>query len=323
MGRRQFGPDFRMSFQPRLHPLGTRSIDRGRIFRIAVYVLPLIVAMAACQESSEVPSASEGPDPVRSSTEPQGDATAIIEDEQTQAETLLQNWRTGPHADTFVVTADGTNSTCARCHAPVNWIPTMDDIPESCLTCKFTIDPPPPYIPEAEWQHVECIVCHRVDKEEVEAAYAWLAIAPIEEYEEVTSATELCLKCHAGDGVPEHFSVYPAGAHEGMECPECHDSHDGSAGCADAACHPETSNTTVDGHDEAHSLVACEACHDASEMPLNPREEDGIWSTWLTSADSTVRPFSSHDIVLEAPCDRCHYADNPWDLTESVDTGAP
>jgi hypothetical protein len=32
------------------------------------------------------------------------------------------------------------------------------------------------------------------------------------------------------------------------------------------------------------------------------------------------KPFASHNIALEAPCERCHYPENPWGLIESVST---
>ncbi len=300
------------SFRPR--PIHTFCLSVSIVFALG---------LAGCQQTSETLQPAGGSEQPIASTQIINEATAIIEIEQISGDDIEHSWRSGPHAETFVVTDSGTNSTCAQCHAPVNWIPTMEDIPESCLTCKFEIDPPPPLIPEEEWEHIECIVCHRVDKDEVEAAYAWLAIAPIEEYEEVSSSSELCLKCHAGDSVPDHPAITVSGAHETMTCTECHDSHDGSASCTNSSCHLEQEDLPP-GHDLDHDMVTCVACHDSGELAVSPRSEDEVWTTWTLAEDGDLlRPFSSHSTILEAPCERCHFPENPWELGESVTIEVP
>ena len=291
----------------------------GELWRLRwVLVLAILIASSGCQST---PDAVQGAQPTDEAPVSPGQSTAKpAEPEQAGSATIPaeQLWQSGPHAQTFVVTEGGRNSDCARCHAPVNWVPSMDDIPESCLTCKFEIDPPPPLIPEEEWIHVDCIVCHRVDKDEVDPAYAWLAIAPIEEYEEVSSASELCLKCHAGDSVVDHFAVTVGGAHARMECTECHDSHDGRASCTDSSCHVEADEPAA-GHDPEHEAVACVACHDSGELAVSPRPDDGLWITWtITESGEPAREFSSHNTVMEAPCERCHFVDNPWELSDTA-----
>ncbi len=293
-----------------------------RAFCLSVLMV-LALGLAGCQQSSDTPQSAGGSELPLVSTQIGNEATAIIEIEQVAGDDIQQSWQSGPHAETFVVADSGTNSTCTQCHAPINWVPSMDDIPESCLTCKFEIDPPPPFITQDEWQPVECIVCHRVEKDEVEAAYAWLAVAPIEEYEEVGSSTELCLKCHAGDSVPDHLAIAIEGAHETMTCTECHDSHDGSASCTNSTCHVEQEDPPP-GHDPAHEMVACVACHDSGELTVSPRPEDMVWTTWtVTETGEPSRLYSSHNTVLEAPCERCHFPENPWELSESVTIEVP
>lgn len=295
---------------------------------LAAFGLGLVALSAvACQQTAETPQPSGDPEQpdvssqtVGENTPIAGENTPIADEEQPSGIDLRQTWQSGPHADTFVLTDSGANSSCARCHAPVNWIPSMDDIPESCLTCKFEIDPPPPRIPEEDWLHIECIVCHRVDKDEVEPEYAWLAIAPIEEYEEVASSTELCLKCHAGDSVADHPAIVLAGAHQAMTCSECHDSHDGTASCADSSCHVDAEDPPA-GHDSEHEAIACVACHDSGQLTVSPLPEDEIWTSWISAeSGDLIRPYSSHNTILEAPCDRCHFPENPWGLSESVES---
>ncbi len=230
-------------------------------------------------------------------------------------------WGSSPHADSYVVTAEGMNSSCARCHAPVNWIPTMDEIPESCLTCKFEIKPPPPLIEESVWTHVECKVCHEMKKDEVEPGFAWLEIAPIDEYAEVASTTELCNKCHIVEGIPAHVTIAVEGSHAEMLCTECHDAHDTQATCSTSGCHEDalSAASTTPGHDEDHKDVHCVACHAAGELSVGPIE--GEWTTLTVGepgGEEESIPFISHNVVLEAPCERCHFNDNPWGLSVSV-----
>jgi hypothetical protein len=200
----------------------------------------------------------------------------------------------------------------------------MDDIPEACLTCKFEIDPPPPFISAEEWTNIECNVCHKVSKKgEVEAEYAWLLFLQIQEYEQVASSTELCGKCHAEAdlGLPDHESILVDGAHVDYFCTDCHDAHDTTATCSTVGCHEDVlaASADISGHDEDHASVACVACHDASGLEIGLDEERGIWFTFLAPG-TEGGTFTSHNIVLEAPCERCHYPENPWGLIESVST---
>lgn len=293
------------------------------LFNIVILVL-FGITLTACTSTEGTPAAtmdSTQQEPSRQTVQTESPETKAPEDPNT----IQKAWEGNPHADAYVVTEAGTNSTCARCHAPVNWIPTMDDMPESCLVCKFEVEPPPPLIPEAEWTNIECMVCHQVKKGKVQPEYAWLEIAPIEEYAEVASVTELCDKCHLGDSIPDHAPVIVGGAHQGYECTECHDAHDTTATCSTDGCHEDVlaPSASIPGHDEDHASVACVACHDAGGMEIDLVEETGTWFTfYVMDADGETfsRPFASHNIILEAPCERCHYPENPWGLVESVST---
>lgn len=225
---------------------------------------------------------------------------------------LQAAWQTSPHADTYVLTAEGTNSTCARCHAPVNWVPTMDDMPESCAACKFEVQPPPPMIAEADWQGIQCNICHQVKREKVDPQVVWLEIAAIEQYAAVTTTTELCQKCHTGGDVPGHAWVAQAGVHQEFACTQCHDAHTAAASCLSAGCHADLSTTA--GHDPAHSMVTCAACHDASAARVGP-DSSGQWGTWLPVQGGDPVAFNSHALQTESACQRCHYPDNPWTLS--------
>jgi len=233
-------------------------------------------------------------------------------------------WSSSPHANTFVLDTAGNNNACAQCHAPINWVPSIDDLPESCFTCKFELEEPPPLIPESEWMNVPCNVCHKVDKKDnILPEYAWLEIAPLGEYAEVATTTELCQKCHREIDLPEHELVQVGGAHADYVCTDCHNPHDMKASCGAIDCHEDVIEpvTPLAGHDEDHQLVSCVACHDADGLEVGFHEDLGLWTTFAPGSfgeGATPVAYTSHNIVLEAPCERCHFAANPWGLSDSI-----
>ncbi len=227
-------------------------------------------------------------------------------------------WRSSPHAHTFVLDSQDQNNSCARCHSPANWSPSISELPESCFACKFELKDPEPLVPEDAWANIDCNVCHKVDKKgNVQPEYAWLEIAPLEEYTDVASPTELCLKCHAPVDLSNHASVTVSGAHEGYECTQCHSAHSTTASCTASGCH----DATIAVHDSHHQQVTCAACHDDSGMEVDIHAETGKWSTYLPS---TVEPngahfaFTSHNLTAKVNCSRCHFTGNPWGIPESV-----
>lgn len=294
------------------------------------FILLCWMTFSACQTASDPtvePEAADAPQTGQESGPAGGDESPAVIEEATPDPALIpEAWQGGPHADAYVVDSGGSNSSCARCHAPVNWIPTMDDMPDSCFACKFEIEPPPPVIAEAEWANIPCEVCHEVDKKgNVEEGYAWLEIAQIGEYAEVASPTEICQKCHAEVDLPEHKAIQLGGAHSDYECTECHDAHDTGATCGETSCHQEAlgPDNEIAGHDVDHEEVACVACHDGSDMEVGPPEDgDSGWTTLasIPGEDGTALiAVTSHNVVLEADCDRCHFIGNPWGLSESVE----
>jgi hypothetical protein len=215
----------------------------------------------------------------------------------------------------------GTNSSCAYCHAPTNFVPSMEDMPESCSACKFEVEAPPPTIPESDWANVPCNVCHRVKKGVVAEEYAWLAIPPIDEYEEVASSTELCLKCHGGTDVADHVAPDLSNIHSDYTCTDCHDAHSTKTACQSELCHSTVMDAEagIPGHDEEHAMVTCWACHDAAGLQIGV-DDLGQWTTLLPGS---MKPYASHNIVTTAPCERCHFVNNPWELPDEVTIPSP
>ena len=236
---------------------------------------------------------------------------------------IQEEWQASPHAATFVLDAAGNNNKCAQCHAPIEWMPSMDDLPESCYSCKFELDDPPPLILEEDWQNIPCKICHELNKDKsVQSEYAWLEIAPIDEYADVDTPSELCQKCHTQNAYPGHFQIQVAGTHLDYECTQCHNAHSTTASCGSTDCHPDTNmvDAKVPGHDPDHQEVACAVCHDGSGLNVGPHQATNAWSTFVLRAeDQELVPFVSHEIILEVYCDRCHFVDNLWGLSEQVD----
>jgi hypothetical protein len=277
----------------------------------------LLVSCGSAGEKAQVETELNTTEPGQS-TSPK--ATQVVDAEaMDDPATIHADWAESPHADTYVMSADGKNSSCAACHAPVQWVPSMEDMPESCGSCKFEVDPPPPVIVEADWTHVECKVCHAEKKGKIQPQVLWLEIAAIEEYAEVSSHSELCLKCHLAGELAGHVSVQVQGDHYGYECTDCHQAHDTEISCSSAGCHQDVlgDDAGISGHDEDHASVSCEACHDAAGLRVGPQLETGEWTTFLPVEAGEIewKPFVSHNTAINVDCERCHHADNPWDLS--------
>ncbi len=295
---------------------------------LLIITLVIIIALSACQADTETTPKGPSESPAQEQA-PASDGTPSNNSPQEQNDTkppldddaIRVLWETSAHASAYVMGDDGKNSSCARCHAPAEYIPTLDEMPESCAACKFEVDPPPPMIAEANWSSVQCNICHRVKKGEVDPQYAWLAIPPIDDYEDLASTTELCVKCHVEVDVEGHMPVEIAGAHADYTCTQCHDAHATTATCSTADCHPDVMepSASIPGHDEDHQIVECWACHDADGLEIGI-DEQGMWTTVI---GDLKEPFASHNTVTEALCERCHFAGNPWELSDVVSSETP
>lgn len=295
------------------------SLDHRTIgnFCPIVGLIGLLIFSAACQTN-------DTPDnqinlPSGDSQQSESAPVPILAERVTDPDEIQVLWQNSPHADTFVQRDGGKNSDCARCHAPVQWIPTMDDLPESCFTCKFTVEEPPPVIPLEDWTHVACDVCHEVKRGVVSPEYAWLEIAAIGEYSKLDTTSDLCLKCHIGADVPGHRAVELVGVHADLTCTHCHDPHSMQASCGSSGCHVDVFSAEIPGHTEEHSNVSCAVCHDGSglEIVLN---NVGVLETYQSidrGGQVIDRLVTSHDISAQPLCERCHFPGNPWGLEGS------
>jgi hypothetical protein len=296
------------------------AMRQSNPLRIGALVLLLVLcglALAACGNSQDCEleeAAAEATLTAMPTSTPQ--STKFVQ----------TKWEAGGHADTFVADDNGMNATCARCHAPLSWVPVGDEIPASWASSEIDIGLPVETIAESEWTAVECKICHREGEDEISGDIAWLEIAPLGEYSEVASAAELCEKCHLADAIEGHLSIVVQGSHLDFVCTDCHDPHDNTATCSGSGCHEAFTAEckTLDGHTRPHSDSACGACHDAGGLEIDWDGERGMWQTFLPpeiSSEDEARPFVSHNLSLEVPCERCHEPGNhPWgDSIEAYD----
>ena len=107
----------------------------------------------------------------------------------------------------------------------------------------------------------------------------------------------------------------------------------GFSSCSQEFCHIGTNfstklassqqNNIIWNHqDERHDTVSCGACHDASNLEVGVLEGQNIWVTFRTVellGRSSKEFYQSHNLQKNVNCARCHYAGNPWGLTDSVD----
>lgn len=303
---------------------------RSIFFCLTLCLCLCLVFLSACgterntaqTENTKAPdnSTDQNVEVPQTDEQPEEDQQPINEEEIQEAIQIM--WEDSPHAAAFVVDTSNENNRCAKCHSPIDWQPTLDDLPESCFSCKFELEDPEPYIAEQEWQNIPCMVCHEVGrKDKVAPEYQWLEIAQLEEYASVSSTTELCQKCHLVEGFSDHGGIQHLGVHQDMTCTACHDAHSTQAACLDSGCHEGTMESDIPGHTDEHTNLTCAACHDASGMDLGFRENDGMFSTLATistAEDESTFFFSSHNLQLESACDRCHFAGNPYGISENI-----
>ena len=264
-------------------------------------------------------------------------------------------WATGAHGNTYGL-GKGPNTYCSRCHSPQNWDPsTRVDRPPNCVTCKMPMDEEVrnastmEFVEEADWVGINCETCHRVDENGItDGRLAWLDVVS-NTYEAINTPNEMCQKCHlttagvratGGSGVT-HEIVLGGSAHRNWAgemprserpqyCSDCHDPHTlAPSACEDCHMDIRTSDTHMGGLNSIMlDKVTCMACHDADEMEVGPHPEPemgGMFTTLVSSVSRSGEPTTeyvkSHSIQWQVACDRCHFAENPWELSHLTADG--
>lgn len=215
----------------------------------------LLGACAGVQEQAgETPTASPEP----------GTPTPPAEQAQ-----FWSAWAGSPHAQTYDL-EKGPNTYCARCHAPANWdYQAKIDPPPNCVSCKFPNEPQVriavsnPLVPEKDWKHIGCEVCHQMENGAVLPSAAWLDNAT-GYHESITQPVELCEKCHTNTGMIQHGIDLGEQAHTELSCTNCHDPHSTIASCVNSGCHADVLAARLrpsQQHANLSENAQCQVCH--------------------------------------------------------------
>ncbi|MBI5029402.1 MAG: hypothetical protein HZB51_02655 [Chloroflexi bacterium] len=237
---------------------------------------------------------------------------------------IWAKWQSSAHGNTYDL-GKGPNTYCSRCHSPQNWDPASKvDAPPNCVSCKFASDATVriaksnQLVSQADWRNIGCDICHPMKDGLASKEIGWFNKTS-GKYESVANATALCEKCHTDTDVLKHRIDLGKATHTGLQCTQCHDPHSTQASCSATKCHPSLSK--IAGHDAAHKNVSCVACHDASALQVGPDNTTKMWTTWQSSTIAGMKmlnPARSHNVQKQADCARCHFKDNPWNLSSSV-----
>ncbi len=186
---------------------------------------------------------------------------------------------------------------------------------------------------------VECEDCHSVEN--------GIVVDVLRESNPLTGQSEaglgedsICNQCHQSPSI--------GSAHPTFACVDCHDPHIVKISCTDSGCHsnipivfyelpatptgghPTTGSSFCGGgnchpaatavaqtsgsvHGPAHASVTCEACHGNNSLLAGPSIEDSRWV--LFQEDGGELRFS-HDLQSKVDCSRCHFENNPWELSQ-------
>ncbi|MHB8777156.1 MAG: hypothetical protein ACYC6R_05260 [Anaerolineales bacterium] len=205
-------------------------------------------------------------------------------------------------------------------------------------------------LPQESNENIRCDECHESKNGVTSATIAWWN-PETQVHELVPDSNALCLKCHTDFSA----SIHQANnlAHQDFKCIDCHDPHSTTASCSNSTCHaniiqiddqppatpsgihPDEGNPFCGGsschpaatqaaskphsiHGFIHAGVTCVACHDASGLQVGPDPNEGLWVAWRMVVDgggSPSEPYASHSIQLKVDCMRCHFSNNPWNLS--------
>ena len=200
--------------------------------------------------------------------------------------------------DTITVYYEVVSSTtalCQECHLIGGEVPhshlEMGDEVHQDFTCTDCHDAHDPY--------ASCGDCH---SDILEARSM-----PAQQHVNLSDQAQ-CLACHP----------------IGMDAHSMETQRSGETDCL--VCHANFANVSSDDlppvyHTSTHIDVPCSVCHDASGLAVDLVEGLQIFATYRTyerSGSVVETEYKSHDLTTAVDCTRCHYKNNPWDLSESV-----
>ena len=116
-----------------------------------------------------------------------------------------------------------------------------------------------------------------------------------------------CTECHE-----EIADDHAASVHEGVECLECHsqaveEDHEQVAAVDCRQCHAPHDEKVI--HD-AHSRVACKACHVKGGVPATDPESENVIFSGMFRPGSALKPHQAIESATDAQCGNCHFSGN-------------
>jgi hypothetical protein len=195
-------------------------------------------------------------------------------------------------------------------------------------------------VTEEQWVGIPCAQCHEVDENGTASAELSWYVPVALTYEEIKSPNELCIKCHANAAgakvssaglSADHEVILGGSAHlnyvgewpqadRPQYCINCHNAHTGETKQC-VTCHTDTADTHTKVAPMMTGNITCMACHDASGAQVGKATEDGPFTTieilppGRGRTEPTTSVILSHSVQYLVACNRCHFAENPWELT--------
>ncbi len=173
-------------------------------------------------------------------------------------ENASQTWVQSNHARSLrYPAANDSWNNCAKCKSPLNYNDSLKTLN--------------PFIAAADWQGINCRVCHNLHNRSFSSGAGPIAFynatqsstVGYDVYDKVSNATELCEKCHTGTTHNSQFS----GTHKtvvGFDCADCH------LNTANKTLFGERARFNYESHmfevkNTTSSVTGCEVCHKAED----------------------------------------------------------
>ena len=127
---------------------------------------------------------------------------------------------------------------------------------------------------------------------------------PSDEHIGIQSKVE-CLVCHEAGMQVHNMAINKS---EEDDCLQCHSDLKQLSSADIAPVY----------HSLIHAEVNCVVCHDASGYEVGIDEMTDEWVVFRSVellGRVSVKPYQSHDLQQQVSCNRCHFVDNPWELS--------
>ena len=199
------------------------------------------------------------------------------------------------NATRYYEVVDSTTELCQKCHQDkdefLHHRRELGDQVHQGFSCTECHDPHDPYASCGDC-HIDIVLARGL---------------PAQQHLNISDKSQ-CLRCHTN----------------GMDAHSMEVQRTGEKDCL--VCHEEFANLSDDNlapayHSSVHRAVPCSVCHDALGLSVGLVEGQDTWVTFRSVEmpfPQPEEPYSSHNLTTAVDCTRCHYANNPWGVPESL-----